>query len=207
MTLLKQKHWLGGFSISLQAVFCEAKAPNDSHWVQVCQPREPVSLLQPSHRLTFMAWECILGMVGPLPLSYTWVICLEPKCNTSLTLGYISRHAASILDQSGTSNPTGHPERISLEERENHSQIIPPAHANLHGSLSKLKTRDRPLKPCLTAVSKKQADSGLCHSRLGEEPWWETPALSTAKLQAVYCVPYVLLPVQPKSRWQNISFM
>ena len=28
-----------------------------------------------------------------------------------------------------------------------------------------------------------------------------------AKLQAAYCVPYVFLPVQLKSRWQNISFM
>lgn len=41
-------------SVSLQAVFCEAQASHDSHWVQVCQSREPVSSPWPSAQLTFM---------------------------------------------------------------------------------------------------------------------------------------------------------
>lgn len=56
-------------------------------------------------------------------------------------------------------------------------------------------------------MNTKQVDSGLLHSRLGAEPCWEIGALLIAKLQAAYCVPYVLLPVQLKSRWQNINFM
>lgn len=91
VALVIQKHWLGGFSISLQAVFCEAQAPNDSHWVQVCQPREPVSLRWPSGRLTLLVVR-VHSENGRFTSAFLWIIYLHgTRCNTSLTLEHISR--------------------------------------------------------------------------------------------------------------------
>lgn len=77
--LVLRKHWLGGVSISLQAVFCEAQAPHDSHWVQVRQSREPVSLLRLWGQLTLMMVSRHPGNVGSTSLSGGLFTCLDPE--------------------------------------------------------------------------------------------------------------------------------
>lgn len=129
VALVIQKNWLGGFSISLQAVFCEAQAPNDSHWVQVCQPREPVSLRWPSSQLTLLMVR-VRSENGRFTSAFLCIIYLHgTRCKTSLTLEHISRHAppdtaASMPDQPGTQSPAGHSESVSPGKRDESSKYL-----------------------------------------------------------------------------------
>lgn len=143
MALVIPQHWLAGFSILLQAVLCEAQASHDSHWIQVRQPRESVSLPWHSGRCQLWCWACALGSFSPL-LPGALFICVDPNAPPLWLEGTFQGSTTSIPDVAWHRKPhPGTQRSISPRERDQASRS-PPDHASLPFLPSVHKTRDKP---------------------------------------------------------------
>lgn len=167
-------------SVSLQAVFCEAQASHDSHWVQVCQSREPVSSPWPSAQLTFMMVSMQAGNIQFTSFLTCYLFVWNPNATLlwlEVTFQGVFNYTLPLLSQRHLASQTPL-ERLPLQGkgmRHPDLHLITPTYT-FHPLNIKWGT-DSVLKPVFTAVSKKQMDSGLLQSRHGAEPWWEITAL------------------------------